>query len=184
MPPPDLEHNQRLCELYSTALRAVRGTNYPARPGYRLARGAGGGILDWFREKHGASIVVELGGSSFTLASAQVAPFAEENFRGWLAVAELVVDDKPAPTDAGPVPDASPPDTAPDAPDAAASPMPSSPPPAPADPEPGVPPVGQPSNFTSGGIGCALAPSATHPPAAFAMLLAAVAVVLSRRRRG
>ena len=53
-PPPDLENNQRLCELYSTALRAVRGTNYPARPGYRLARGAGGGIFDWFREKHGA----------------------------------------------------------------------------------------------------------------------------------
>ena len=53
----------------------------------------------------------------FTLPSAQVAPFAEENFRAWLAVAELVIDDKPAPggADGGlrpmpATPDAAPPD--------------------------------------------------------------------------
>ena len=203
-PPPNLEKNQRFCELYSTTLRAVRGTNYPARPGYRLARGAGGGIFDWFREKHGESIVVELGGSSFTLPSAQVAPFAEENFRAWLAVAELVVDDKPAPASDASPPGASPPDAAPDvpapAPDVAAPskpdvavstmapPAPPTPPaadagPRPPDPSPGVPPVDEPNKFTSGGIGCAVASSEARSPAAFALFLAAVAAALSRRRR-
>ena len=201
-PPPDLEKNQRFCELYSTTLRAVRGTNYPARPGYRLAQGAGGGIFDWFREKHGESIVVELGGGSFTLPSAQVAPFAEENFRAWLAVAELVVDDKPAPGDAGApptptTPDAATADGAPVTPDAAApsSPpdtgSPSTPPPtevadaAPgrSNPPPTGPPVAQPNNLTGGGIGCALARSLTAPPAASVLLLAALAALIARRRR-
>jgi hypothetical protein len=159
-PPPELEKNQRFCELYSATLRAVRGTNYPARPGYRLAQGAGGGIFDWFREKQGESIVVELGGGSFTLPSAQVAPFAEENFRAWLAVAELVVEDRPASGDAGAPPEAGIPST----------------------PQP-PPPVAQPNNLTGGGIGCALAPSPAAPPATLLLLLSALAVLIASRRR-
>lgn len=198
-PPPNLEKNQRFCELYSTTLREVRGTNYPARPGYRLAQGAGGGIFDWFREKHGESIVVELGGGSFTLPSAQVAPFAEENFRAWLAVAELVADDKPAPGDAGSPADAATADsalimadaTAPSSPPDTGIPSTPPQPPSGADaasypsnpPSPGGPPGAQPNNLTGGGIGCALAPSPPAPPAAPVLLLAALAALIARRRR-
>ncbi len=166
--PPGYAKNRALCELYSSALRAVHGTSYPARPGFNLGRGQGGGAFDWFRATRADAIVVELGGGAgFSIADDQIIPFAEENLAAWLAVAQKVVDEHPADrappaTDAGaPAPDAAAPviDAAPPAPDAAApdmmaaalpgavppsGPAPTGPPPAgpapTAPPAPGLPP--------------------------------------------
>ncbi len=92
-PAPNLARNRQLCQLYSSALQSVHGTHYPARPGFELAQGAGGGAFDWFRATHAESIVVELGGGAgFSISNQQIIPFAEENFVAWLAVAQTLVD--------------------------------------------------------------------------------------------
>jgi len=95
-PPPELAANKTLCQLYSSALRGVSGTNYPVVPGYDIARGAGGGAFDWFRTRYGHTIVVELRGGGgpggFDLPARSVIPFVEENLAGWLAAAEKLVE--------------------------------------------------------------------------------------------
>jgi carboxypeptidase A2 len=94
MRPPGYEKNRAFCELYSSTLRTLNGTSHPARPGYNLGRGSGGGALDWFRMHHAESIVVELGGGpAFDIQASAIVPVAEENFVAWLAVAGEVVKD-------------------------------------------------------------------------------------------
>jgi hypothetical protein len=96
MAPPNLEKNRAWCELYSTELRALNGTNYPPRPGFNLGRGQGGGAFDWFRATFAETLVVELGGGfGFSIRNDQIIPFAEENYLAWLAVAQKVVDENP-----------------------------------------------------------------------------------------
>ena len=163
MPAPGLEKNRALCELYASALRELYGTTYPARPGFNLGRGQGGGAFDWFRAKFAETMVVELGGGfGFSISDPQVLPFAEENFVAWLAVAQKVADENPADgasaTDAGSRP----------APDAA-GPNPDAPPP-PADagaPPPGPDASGQvsgPAPPTGGGLAPGAPPGGNVPP--------------------
>jgi MYXO-CTERM domain-containing protein len=149
-PPPDYDHNRGLCELYSFTLRGLYGTSYPARPGFNLGRGQGGGAFDWFRTRFGATMVVELGGNGFAITDDQVLPFAEENWQAWLAVVERALDDLSAPTTDAGAPPAPAHDAAADrSPDAAAS----------AGGGPGGTPAGTPRPPTGGG----LAPDPTGP---------------------
>ncbi len=102
--PPNYEKNRTWCELYAATLQSVHGTRHPARPGFNLGQGSGGGAFDWFRLKHGESLVVELGGGpGFHIAPAAIIPAAEENFVAWMALAEKVVDENPTggPTEGG-----------------------------------------------------------------------------------
>ena len=126
--PPNYAKNRAWCELYSTTLRGLYGTNYPTRPGFNLGRGQGGGAFDWFRAEFAETMVVELGGGpAFDIGDDQLVPFAEENYLAWLAVAEQVVNENPAKSsDAGAPPP--PPDAAPSPP---TPPLPPTPPPPP-----------------------------------------------------
>jgi carboxypeptidase T len=100
--PPGYEKNRALCELYAATLRQLNGTSYPARAGYNLGRGQGGGAFDWFRTRYADTMVVELGGGpAFAINDAQVVPFAEENWVAWLAVAERMIDASAVTPDAG-----------------------------------------------------------------------------------
>jgi murein tripeptide amidase MpaA len=70
-------------QLYSDTLKSLYGTLHPAREGYDLAQGQGGGAIDWFRVKFGESFSVELRDgrelSGFQLPVEQLVPTVEEN---------------------------------------------------------------------------------------------------------
>jgi carboxypeptidase T len=191
-PPPQLAENKALCQLYSSAVRSVSGTNYPAVPGYDIARGAGGGAFDWFRTKYGHTIVVELRGGGgpggFDLPARSVIPFAEENLAGWLAVAEKLVESEPdagtaEPTDAGLPADAPPPAdlASPVTPDLAIDQTTHTarPDAGPSAEPPLDPPGDEPTRTAQPSGGCTYAPGA--PAAGHAFLV--LALVLSSRRR-
>jgi hypothetical protein len=88
--PPNLAKNQALGELLA------REAQLPARPGFNLAQGQGGGSLDWFREKFTDSLVVELPGRGFDPPAAGVAASVEIQWKGFLAVAEVVARENAA----------------------------------------------------------------------------------------
>jgi murein tripeptide amidase MpaA len=172
-PPPQLDENKTLCQLYSSSLRAVRGTNYPAVPGYTIAHGAGGGAFDWFRTRYGHTIVVELGGGGgpggFDLPAASVVPFVEENLAGWLAVAEKLLEGETA--DGGATEDAA---TSSDGPDAPALTVDAGAPSGGEEPDAGPPPVapdGVLRRKVQADHGCAYA----RGPATTPLFLAAIA---------
>jgi carboxypeptidase A4 len=190
-PPPELAENKMLCQLYSSALRAVSGTNYPVVPGYSIALGAGGGAFDWFRTRYGHTIVVELRGGGgpggFDLPARSVIPFVEENLAGWLAVAEKLVDPQ---IDAGAAAPA-------DAADGADAPLPGDlgaggvdqathstggPDAGPA-PDPSPEPGDEPGQTAHAGQGCAAAPGAPASNLAITAALATLGAALGRRRR-
>jgi hypothetical protein len=80
----------------------------PARPGFAVAQGQGGGALDWFREVYTESLVVELPGRGFDPPSNGVNANVELEWAGWIAVADAVATENPAPggptpIDAGPM---------------------------------------------------------------------------------
>jgi hypothetical protein len=78
-------------QLYSDTLKSLYGTLHPAREGYDLAQGQGGGAIDWFRVKSIESFGVELRDgrelSGFQLPAEQLVPTVEEN---WLAFRALL----------------------------------------------------------------------------------------------
>jgi MYXO-CTERM domain-containing protein len=88
--PPGFAKNQQ----WGTLL--AQEAKLPARPAYNLAQGAGGGALDWFREKFTESLVVELPGRGFDPPANGIAANVELQWNGWLAVAELVARENPA----------------------------------------------------------------------------------------
>jgi hypothetical protein len=78
-------------QLYSDTLRSLYGTLHPAREGYDLAQGQGGGAIDWFRVKSVESFGVELRDgrelAGFQLPAEQLIPSVEEN---WIAFRTLL----------------------------------------------------------------------------------------------
>ena len=88
--PSGYEKSVAWAQLYSDTLRSLYGTLHPAREGYDLAQGQGGGAIDWFRVKFGESFGVELRDgrelAGFQLPADQLIPTVEEN---WLAFRTL-----------------------------------------------------------------------------------------------
>jgi hypothetical protein len=84
-------------QLYSDTLKSLYGTLHPAREGYDLAQGQGGGAIDWFRVKFGESFGVELRDgrelAGFQLPAAQLIPSVEENWLAFRALAAQVAQD-------------------------------------------------------------------------------------------
>jgi hypothetical protein len=89
--PDGYEKSVAWAQLYSDTLKSQYGTLHPAREGYDLAQGQGGGAIDWFRVKFGESFGVELRDgreqSGFQLPAEQLIPTVEEN---WLAFRALL----------------------------------------------------------------------------------------------
>ena len=77
------------------------GTLHPAREGFDLAQGQGGGAIDWFRIRGRESFAVELRDgrelAGFELPADQLIPSAEENWTAFLELAlALAVENAPA----------------------------------------------------------------------------------------
>jgi MYXO-CTERM domain-containing protein len=87
--PPGLAKNREWGNLLASKAML------PARPAFALAQGAGGGALDWFREKYSDSLVVELPGRGFDPPSVGVAASVKQQWDGWLAVAERIASENP-----------------------------------------------------------------------------------------
>jgi hypothetical protein len=84
-------------QLYSETLKSLYGTLHPAREGYDLAQGQGGGAIDWFRVKFGESFGIELRDgrelSGFQLPTEQLVPSVEENWLAFRALLGKVAED-------------------------------------------------------------------------------------------
>jgi hypothetical protein len=89
--PANYQKSVEWAQLYSDTLKSVHGTLHPAREGYDLAQGQGGGAIDWFRLKFCESFGVELRDgrelAGFQLPAEQLIPSVEEN---WIAFRALV----------------------------------------------------------------------------------------------
>jgi hypothetical protein len=100
--PPDYERSLARAQLYATTLSKLYGTLHPAREGYDLAQGQGGGAIDWFRLNHCESFAIELRDgrelAGFELPAAQIIPAVEENWLAWRALALQIAHDNGAPT--------------------------------------------------------------------------------------
>jgi carboxypeptidase A1 len=164
--PPGYEKSRAWGELYAASLKDVHGTLHPARDGFDLAQGQGGGAIDWFRVNTVEAFAIELrdgrdlGG--FELPAEQIIPTVEENWLAWLTLAQEVARENPAATP-GRLPPAAP---------APALPV------APPDPVAGA------RAAAVGGGGCAAAgaPAAAAPP--LALIVGAFALLARRRGRG
>jgi hypothetical protein len=92
--PAGYERSVAWAQLYSDTLRSVHGTLHPAREGYDLAQGQGGGAIDWFRLKFCESFGIELRDgrelAGFQLPSDQLIPSVEENWLAFRALAARV----------------------------------------------------------------------------------------------
>jgi hypothetical protein len=90
--PANFEISRQRAELYARTLKELYGTVHPAREGFDLAQGQGGGAIDWFRIRGCESFAVELRDgrelAGFELPAAQLIPAAEEN---WIAFLELAL---------------------------------------------------------------------------------------------
>jgi hypothetical protein len=95
--PEGYEKSVAWAQLYSDTLRSLYGTLHPAREGYDLAQGQGGGAIDWFRVKFGESFGVELRDgrelSGFQLPAGQLIPTVEENWLAFRALLGKVAED-------------------------------------------------------------------------------------------
>jgi MYXO-CTERM domain-containing protein len=85
--PPGFAKNRQWGMLLAAEVKLL------AQPGYNLAQGAGGGSLDWFREKYTESLVVELPARNFDPPANGVAANVDLQWKGWLAVASIVADE-------------------------------------------------------------------------------------------
>jgi hypothetical protein len=105
--PPNYDKNKMWADLYASTLMGVNGNSEPATDGYQIGMGAGGGGLDWFREKYTESLCVELrqgndsmdsGGMEFSIPdNGDPLPSVEENWVAWLAIADTVATENPDP---------------------------------------------------------------------------------------
>ena len=160
--PPGYEKSRAWGELYAASLRDVHGTLHPARDGFDLAQGQGGGAIDWFRVNTVEAFAIELrdgrelGG--FELPAEQIIPTVEENWVAWLALAQEVAQENPAATPGV---------------------FPARPP----SPAPPNAPLGPSVDARPAGGGCAIAPTGGTAPLAAAMIAAALALVARPRRR-
>jgi hypothetical protein len=72
----------------------------PARDGYELAQGSGGGALDYFQElldeANGMSHVVEERGVAYDPPADGVPPYVEKNIAAFVAIAAKLADENPA----------------------------------------------------------------------------------------
>jgi hypothetical protein len=95
--PDGYEKSVAWAQLYSDTLKSLYGTLHPAREGYDLAQGQGGGAIDWFRVKSIESFGVELRDgreqSGFQLPAEQLIPTVEENWLAFRALLGKVADD-------------------------------------------------------------------------------------------
>jgi hypothetical protein len=98
--PADFERSRARAERYAAALKLLYGTLHPAREGYDLAQGQGGGGIDWFRTRGCESFAVELRDgrelAGFELPADQLIPSAEENWTAFLELAgTLAAESRP-----------------------------------------------------------------------------------------
>jgi hypothetical protein len=95
--PDGYEKSVAWAQIYSDTLKSLYGTLHPAREGYDLAQGQGGGAIDWFRVKSIESFGVELRDgreqSGFQLPAEQLIPTVEENWLAFRALLGKVADD-------------------------------------------------------------------------------------------
>jgi hypothetical protein len=72
----------------------------PARDGYELAQGSGGGALDYFQElldaRNGMSHVVEERGVAYDPPADGVPPYVEKNIAAFVTIAAKLADENPA----------------------------------------------------------------------------------------
>jgi murein tripeptide amidase MpaA len=92
--PPHFETSRERAELYARTVKQLYGTVHPAREGFDLAQGQGGGAIDWFRTRGVESFAVELRDgrelAGFELPAEQLIPAAEENWTAFLELALAV----------------------------------------------------------------------------------------------
>ena len=95
--PEHYEKSVAWAELYADTLKELYGTLHPAREGYDLAQGQGGGAIDWFRVKFGESFGIELRDgrelAGFQLPASQLVPTVEENWLAFRALAGKVAEE-------------------------------------------------------------------------------------------
>jgi hypothetical protein len=110
--PPDYDKSRAWAELYASTVRELYGTLHPARDGFDLAQGQGGGAIDWVRLNLAQSFAIELRDgrelAGFELPANQIIPSIEEN---WLAFRRLALEatDEAAPDQIVPAPHVTPP---------------------------------------------------------------------------
>jgi hypothetical protein len=101
--PANFETSRDRAELYAGVLKQLYGTLHPAREGFDLAQGQGGGAIDWFRTRGCESFAVELRDgrelAGFELPAEQLIPSAEENWTAFLELALAVAADHARPDD-------------------------------------------------------------------------------------
>jgi hypothetical protein len=105
--PDHYEKSVAWAQLYAETLQTLYGTLHPAREGYDLAQGQGGGAIDWFRVKFCESFGVELRDgrelAGFQLPADQLIPSVEENWLAFRALAGKVAEENGAVLPADPV---------------------------------------------------------------------------------
>jgi predicted deacylase len=155
--PHDFEQSRARAERYAATLRSLYGTLHPAREGFDLAQGQGGGAIDWFRVNGRESFAVELRDgrdlAGFELPPEQLVPSAEENWTAFLELALSIALEHPLP--GGPDPE----EIVGDGTESIAPPS----------------PIGAP--------GCHMAPTGAAPALAPAAPLVLLAALACRRRR-
>ncbi len=106
--PDGFEASAARAQLYADTLRSLHGTLHPAREGFDLAQGQGGGAIDWFRTSGRESFAIELRDgrevAGFGLPPEQIIPTAEENWTAFLALGLALAAEHPLP--GGPHPEA------------------------------------------------------------------------------
>jgi MYXO-CTERM domain-containing protein len=99
--PPDFERSRARAEQYAATVKLLYGTVHPAREGYDLAQGQGGGGIDWFRTRGCESFAVELRDgrdlAGFELPPDQLIPSAEENWTAFLELAGALAEEERPP---------------------------------------------------------------------------------------
>jgi MYXO-CTERM domain-containing protein len=98
--PMGYEKSVEWARLYSDTMQTLYGTLHPAREGYDLAQGQGGGAIDWFRVKLVESFGIELRDgrelAGFQLPADQLIPSVEENWLAFRALALKVAEENGA----------------------------------------------------------------------------------------
>jgi hypothetical protein len=155
--PHDFDQSRARAERYADTLRSLYGTLHPAREGFDLAQGQGGGAIDWFRINGRESFAVELRNgrelAGFELPPEQLVPSAEENWSAFIELALAIALENPLPDGPGPE------EIFGDGTESIAPPP------------------------RLGGTGCRMAPGGAAPALALPALMLALATLTWRRRR-